>query len=316
MSLPRKVAEAEALAEKLQEQLLKGQQPTESPNGGDGGNQQNEQTGQQPASNESVDLADIKPTGLSPNPAADDGSHATGDNWEHRFKVLQGKYNSEVPRLAAENKELKGSLKAIQEQLEDLKNAKPVEPLVKQEEIDEYGEGLIDVARRIAREELATKDSEISKLKAKLETLEGVTTKTVEKDFYSSLEARVPDWTTINQDKSFHQWLDEVDELTGLRRQDLLSQAEQNRDADRVVKFFTAFKKTSQKQVAAASNALETQVAPNSTKTPNTPPSKKIWSRAEIADFYKKVRTGSVSDKDIIAIESDIHAATIEGRIR
>jgi len=316
-SLPRKVIEAEALAEKLQQELLNGQQPTESkPSGQGNGQQQSDgQTGNQPASVETVD-PNAAPVGLSPNPNADDGSQSQPDNWEHRFKVLQGKYNSEVPRLSSENKELKVSLKSIQEQLDDLKNAKPVEPLVKQSEIDEYGEGLIDVARRIAREELATKDTEIQKLKSKLDSLEGVTSKTVEKDFYSSLDAKVPDWTKLNQDKSFHKWLDEVDELTGYRRQDMLSQAERDKDADRVAKFFAAFKKTSQTQMETTSAALETQVTPSSTKTPNTPPAKKIWTRAEISDFYRRVRTGLVSDADQVTIESDIHAATVEGRIR
>lgn len=303
MSLPRKVAEAEERANKLHEELLKQQQSPEAtpPEATD------------PPTDQSADETVPPPNGIGAEPKPDD-SQSTND-YEHRFKVLQGKYNSEVPRLSAENKELKGTLKSLQDQLDELK-AKPAEPLVKPEEIEEYGEGLIDVARRVAQEELAKKDAQIKKLEAKLDALEGVTTKTVEKDFFTSLADKVSDWAKINDDKAFHKWLEETDELTGMRRQDLLSQAEQARDADRVAKFFKAFKKTSSKQVADSSLALETQVAPNANKTPNTPGAKKIWSRGEIAEFYRRMRAGQVSDKDAVAIESDIHAASVEGRIR
>lgn len=304
MSLPRKVAEAEERANKLHEELLKSQQSPESdpPAATD-------QPTDQPVGEESVSPQ----SGISAEPKPDDSQ--SKDDYEHRFKVLQGKYNSEVPRLSQENKELKATLRSLQDQLDELK-AKPAEPLVKPEEIEEYGEGLIDVARRVAQEELAKKDAQIKKLEAKLDALEGVTTKTVEKDFFTSLTDKVSDWAKINDDKAFHKWLDETDELTGVRRQDLLSQAEQARDADRVAKFFKAFKKTSSKQVADSSLALETQVTPNANKTPSTPGAKKIWTRGEIAEFYRRMRAGQVSDKDAVTIESDIHAASVEGRIR
>jgi uncharacterized phage infection (PIP) family protein YhgE len=302
MSVPRAVAEAEERANRLHEELLKQQQTEQAPPPAD-----------DPPPSEIKDDDDPQPRGVSPDPQAIDSKES--NSYEHRFKVLQGKYNSEVPRLSQENKELKTTLKSLQDQLDELK-AKPAEPLVKQEEIDEYGEGLIDVARRIAQEELSKKDASIKKLEAKLDALEGVTTKTVEKDFYSLLSAKVPEWEKVNADKLFHQWLNEVDELTGYRRQDLLSQAEQARDADRVAKFFTAYEKTSKKQVADTTLALETQVSPNANRTPSAPSAKKIWTRGEISEFYRRMRAGAVSDKDAVAIESDIHAASIEGRVR
>lgn len=309
MSLPRQVVLAEERANKLQEELLKQQQnPGES----------EQTTGKTDPSvtEQSVSDQSVAPTasGLSPEPKPDDSQ--SKDDYEHRFKVLQGKYNSEVPRLSSENKELKQSLKSLQDQLDDLKAAKSFEPLVKPEEIEEYGEGLVDLARRVAQEELSKKDAQIKKLEAKLDALEGVTTKTVEKDFFTSLSDKVSDWAKINDDKAFHKWLDETDELTGMRRQDLLSQAEQARDAERVAKFFKAFKKTSNRQATETNTALETQLAPNNTKTPSTPSAKKLWTRAEIKEFYDRMRRGQVPDKDAVAIEADIHAASIEGRVR
>ena len=303
-SLPRSVVEAEELANRLQQELLDSQKASTetTPN-------TDEQTAQQ----------QTEQKGLTPEPQAtsNDSTPPVGqqdEQLEHRYKVLQGKYNSEVPRLSAENKELKSRLAEIEQKLNELQNAP--QPLVSPQEIEEYGEGLIDVARRIAREELASKDSEIQALKAKLNSLEETTTKVVKDDFFSALGNKVSDWMTINNDANFHKWLDEIDDLTGTRRQDLLFAAEQERDADRVAKFFLAFKKTSQKQVASANAALESQVAPSSVQTPNTPPAKKVWTRGEIAQFYERMRRGEVDDKEAVAIESDIQAASIEGRIR
>jgi hypothetical protein len=110
--------------------------------------------------------------------------------------------------------------------------------------------------------------------------------------------------------------LDEVDELTGETRQSLLSKAESQRDPVRAAKFFNMFKKTSQSWAANSNTSLEQQIVPPVNQPSSSPPSKKIWTRGEISDFYDRVRRGSISDTDAIAIEADITAATIEGRIR
>lgn len=303
MSLPRAVLEAEEKANRLHEELLKQQQ---APANGD-----------TPPSDPPPSDAPPADPPVQPQPTNDSQTPpASGqdENWEHRFKVLQGKYNAEIPRLAGENKELKSKLTELEASLEALKS-KP-EPLVKPEEIEEYGEGLIDVARRIAREELAGKDAEINALKAKLDSLSNVTTQKVEADFFTSLTSMVPDWEQINQNPKFLTWLDEVDELTGETRQSLLSRAEQSRDAARTAKFFNAFKKTSSTWAATSANALDQQVTPPTNKAPNAPPAKKVWTRAEVSDFYARMRRGDVSDADAVAIEADIHAAQIEGRLR
>ena len=301
-SLPRAVLEAEEKANRLQEELLKRQQPNES----------GEQQGQPPADPNATPPETPAPQGDSTTPPAS----GQDEQLEHRYKVLQGKYNSEVPRLSAENKDLKNRLQQLEHDLEVLKNAKPPEALVKPEEIEEYGEGLIDVARRIAREELAAKQAEIDALKSRIDSLSNVTTQKVETDFFKTLTALVPDWEQVNQDPKFLAWLEEVDELTGASKQNLLSNAERARDAERTAKFFNAFKKTSSTWAANANASLESQTVPPTNKAPNAPQAKKIWTRAEVADFYARQRSGKISDADAVAIEADLMAAQIEGRIR
>lgn len=252
----------------------------------------------------------------TPRPIIDSPPPPQEDSWEHRFKVLQGKYNAEVPRFAHENKDLKGRLQSLEDQLEEMKNVKPPELLVRPEEIEQYGEGLIDVARRVAREELASKDAMIAKLKTEIDSVKSVQSHVVQDSFFRSLTEMVPDWEALNADANFLNWLDGVDDLTGETRQSLLGRAEQQRDPVRAAKFFNTFKKTSQSWAAQSAASMEQQIVPPTNQAPSTPQSKKIWTRAEITIFYDRVRRGTITDADAIAIEADIASASVEGRIR
>jgi hypothetical protein len=252
----------------------------------------------------------------TPQPPVDSPPPPQEESWEHRFKVLQGKYNAEVPRFAHENKDLKGRLQSLEEQLEDMKNAKPVELLVKPEEIEQYGEGLIDVARRVAREELASKDAQIAKLRSEIDSVKSVQSHVVQDNFFKSLTEMVPDWEALNADANFLNWLDGVDDLTGETRQALLGKAENQRDPVRAAKFFNMYKKTSQSWAAQSTASMEQQIVPPTNQAPSTPQSKKIWTRAEITIFYDRVRRGTITDADAFAIEADIASASVEGRIR
>lgn len=304
-NVPRAVLEAEERAERLHQELIaRQQQPGENPPA-------DPPPGENPPADPPQNQEPPQPNSDSQTPPAPQGD----DNWEHRFKVLQGKYNSEVPRFANELKELKARLEQLSSENEQLK-AKPPEPLVKPEEIEEYGPGLVDLARRIAKEEMMAKDAEINRLKTQIQSLSEATSNTVTNDFFRSLSAIVPDWEKLNEDPGFLKWLEEFDELTGEQRLSLLGKAEAAKDAVRAAKFFTAYKKTSQTWAANSAQSLENQLVPPTNRTPETPPSKKIWTRAEISEFYSRLRRGAVSDKDAIAIEADITAASIEGRIR
>jgi len=292
-TLPRAVIDAEKRADEILESLSKQ-------------NQMEVQNPQPPA--EPIETP-------APQPPAD-STPPQEESWEHRFKVLQGKYNAEVPRFAHENKDLKSRLQSLEEQLDEMKNAKPPELLVKPEEIEQYGEGLIDVARRVAREELASKDAIIAKLRSEIDSVKSVQSSVVQDSFFRSLTEMVPDWEALNADTNFLNWLDEVDDLTGETRQALLGRAEQARDPVRAAKFFNTYKKMSQTWAAKSAASLEQQIVPPTNQAPSTPQAKKIWTRAEITNFYDRLRRGSISDADANAIEADIASASVEGRIR
>lgn len=312
MNLPRAVLEAERKAEEALQRLQTARQPQQ---------QQNDPPpGDPPASDPAPTPPPSEPAATAnPAPAATPPANTEGDEkWESRFKTLTGKYNAEVPRLHAAIKERDAKLNSLTEEVEALKAslAKPKESLVKPEEVNEFGEPLVDLIRRAAREEVQSKDAELAELRRKLDQVQVATVETKEVGFYEALAQAVPDWVTINDDPEFHTWLGEVDDLTGMQRQQILSQAEEKRDAGRVARFFNAYKKVQQEKAAEANTSLDSQIAPPTSRVDAPPQGKKIWTRGEIADFYARDRRGEFSAEKAAAIDQEIQLAVTEKRVR
>ncbi len=310
VAIPRKVQEAAERAEALHKQVYEAA---------------GEET--QPASTEPVSAPEGNPPADPPSdPPASEATPPTeqpddqkkDDQWEHRYKVLEGKYRAEVPRLNADNRELKQQLEALKSEVEQLKSRGEAAPtsLISAEDREKYGDDLLDVIKRAAQEQVSAKDAEIADLKRQLEMVTTTTAKTVEVSFFDRLGQLVPDWVTINGDESFLKWLDEYDEFTGKTRQDLLSDAEQAKDAERVARFFSKWKESQNAIANQTKRNLEAQVAPDSNRVVAPPAGKRFFTRNEISAFYAAARRGEISAKEMVALESEIQAAMIEGRIR
>lgn len=319
MALPRAVEAADQKAEELIQSMYRqqGEQPTEAPSESPAETSAEIDSEEPSAEAQGIEVPEsVHQQSVSSQEETAEGEKPVNDPWENKYKVLAGKYSAEVPALAAERRELRHKLQQLEKELETLKNAPTPERLVKDEEIAEYGENLVDLIRRAAREEVASKDQEIEFLKSKLEAFEHQTQKNTVVDFYQRLGQLVPDWVAVNENKSFHKWLAQRDELTGLERQDMLQQAEADKDPERVAAFFNAWKKQTTNAVATANQQLASQVSPNAVVSDGPPPGKRLWTRAQVTEFYRQVRQGEISDEKALAIESEIQLASIEGRIR
>lgn len=303
MAMPRAVEEAAKRAEELHAQLYQQQNP-EDPSASNPNPNPDPAPQDPPADSAPKDPQDPPPQ----DPPKD-------DPWEHKYKVMEGKYRAEVPRLAADNRELRQKLDVLTAEIESLKQT-PAQSLISAEDREKYGDDLLDVIKRAAQEQVAAKDAEIAELKRRLDDVHQDTAKTAEVSFYDRLGELVPDWVTINAEEAFLKWLDEYDEFTGRTRQDLLSDAENARDAVRVARFFTKWKAEQTQSVATSQRALEAQVVPDSNKVVKAPQGKRFFTRVEIQQFYSAARRGEISAKDMVAMEAEIHAATVEGRIR
>lgn len=262
------------------------------------------------------------PAKLEPAPAArNDGA----DYWEQRFKVMQGKYNAEVPALQQEVSRLTAEMakakqpagNAVQRAVSDLTP----------EEIEDYGPDLIAIIQRVAGgqasaanpAELETLKTEIEGLKQNNQRSEQEKAEQAREDFFRQLLQRIPDAVEINGLPAFHEWLSHMDTFSGKERQQLLIEAQTANDAFRAAALFQAFKDA--RPASAAPNPDRTippeNVQPRSTRTDPTPPAEgKWWSNTEINEFYKDVALGKRYTKaEATAIEQDISDAVAKGRI-
>lgn len=297
----------------------------------------------------------------SAEPAAEPTPVPTPD-WEQRYKVLQGKYNAEVPRLQGQVKELTENTRRMAEQLTATQSllatlsadraptpgadagrqpeGRSQARLVKEEEIKEFGPDLIDVVRRIAREEQATLIPEIDRrlepvakqLQTVSQSADQIGQRVARQDQQSVLDflaEQVPDWKKQNEDPGFLEWLLQEDPYAGVQRDALLQRAFQANDGPRVVAFFKGYQTEhaavtptppstpAVKPTKGPQKKLDALVAPG---TPRVAPAgaqegsgKRRWTRKEIADFYSG--RSRISAEERARLEADLFAAQREGRI-
>lgn len=288
--------------------------------------------------------ADSKPDTESEKPAPKAEVPPSEDENSYTFKQrwlsLQGQFNSLNQRVQfaeERNAQLENLLTSMQ-QAEAQKPAEAKPSLVTDADREAFGEDMIDVVRRAAREEVAAKDKEIAELRGYLRQLQQVVPavqqvqqvqrQTAQEKFFSDLAKDVPDWKAINSNPDFVNWLFEVDPFTKITRQTYLTDAQRSGDLERVVSIFNAWKSISgvadtqqQTKRNTVQNELEMQVAPGREATSTPAPqggSGKIWTRAEIAKFYDDARRGKFKGReaDRAALERDIFVAQKEGRIQ
>jgi enoyl reductase-like protein len=255
------------------------------------------------------------------------------EKWEQKYRILQGKYDAEVPRLHQQNKELATQLQTLQAQVTELAKPKEApkqeERLVTEADEEAFGKDLLDVQRRIAREimreHVAPLQGELSKRDARIEQLENMLTRTqgdvTSMTFEQQLERVVPDFSKINADPKWVAWLDAVDS-NGDSIRPRAEAAYNAGDIGKVAKYVEAFKATLAPVRKNESNQqeLRQQVAPPKTATPqsNVPQGERVYTEAEANRLWDKVTklyTQGKNDEGL-SLENELSAAYAQGRIR
>jgi uncharacterized membrane-anchored protein YhcB (DUF1043 family) len=234
--------------------------------------------------------------------------------------VLKGKYDAEVPRMqhalrqqAAQINHLNGVIAQLSQAPADATPAAPGQEhrYVRPEDVEEYGQDMIDVAQRAAREVFEPQ-------------LQQVTSQLSQAQFDNALLRAVPNWEVINQDPVFWQWLDQMDPYTGQVRRTTLQQAFADRNAEQATLGFQAFiqdYQASQQAAAASAPQQNPQLAAQQQPTRNSataaPAAGRTYTRAQISQFYREVTQGRYRGREpeAKAIEDDINKAMQEGRL-
>lgn len=252
------------------------------------------------------------------------------DEWKHRYSVLKGKFDAEVPILHQRVRALEGDLQTALARLDAVTQApKPAEkPAVDPKDVEAFGEDLVSMVDRVAKTSMsqAAKDfaAKTAAMEAQIasmtEQLKGTSTQlavTAEQAFFDKVSKAVPNWEQVNADRGFLAWLAEADPVYGVPRQQALSNAQQRLDADRVAAVFNAY--IGPTKAAPRHDPLDQMVSPKGSATAApAETSKPVFTQAQVTKFYDDVNKGRYrgNDAEVSRIESLINAALSEGRIR
>jgi len=208
--------------------------------------------------------------------------------------VLQGKFTHEVPRVAAENRELRDTITRITEENQRLKmspsepapaaapqmaDGVPAAPYTEAEET-EYGKELISLMQRVGADEAQ---------RAVTPVVQDHRT-TSEDQFFGAMSDACPDWAVINSSPAFHAWLTQIEPLAGQSRQALLNHARDNLDLPRTLKFFQEFKQTQMPNPDTATQVAEMTTPPTGNVGTPQPEGPQIMSADELKAHFRKVR--------------------------
>jgi hypothetical protein len=290
-----------------------------------------------------ADPAPVEPPAADPAPIT---VSPPAEDWEQRYRTLQGKYDAEVPHM-------RGQLMSLQQLVANMQHAPappvpatptttvPIAASISPEDIETYGEDLVVAARRWAADEVRPQIDalyrDLAELRGGHNTIRAETTQDRVHLALDSDPVLTGRWRDVNNDPMFIAWLNEHDPFSGHQRIVMLREAYGSGDSARTARFFKTYlaehtavssvpaaaaAQTPQTGVAGARPTLEDLAAPGRTNTApapgGAPTEKRAWTKAQISAFYRDRMQGKYASREAEAtrIELDIFAAAPEGRIR
>jgi hypothetical protein len=251
--------------------------------------------------------------------------------WEQKYRVLQGKYNAEVPRLQTQLRDAQTKLEQLQQQVIATQGIVasfsqrqaaapagqgsthvPQSSLVKDDEIRDFGPELYDFIQRTAKQAVLPEvENQLNPMRQQVQRVANTAsqvaqraTLTDQERVIATLAKEVPNWEQLNENEDFLNWLDLTDPYSGEIRGDLLKRAYQRNDAPRVVAFFKGFLNenavvtpppTPAPPQGGPQRTLDEFVAPGTPKPAAGAPNeagKRTWTEAEIKQFYDDAAAG------------------------
>jgi hypothetical protein len=317
MALPRQVEAQLRELEALEKQLAEGNNPAPA--------DPNPQPAE-PPQDPQPQPAEPKPVEPTPTPTE---PVVAEEKWEQKYKTLKGMYDAEVPRLHADLRELKAQVESLRKASETkpVEPAKPAAPtkLVTDADVEAFGQDLIEVQRKVAREVASEFRGELDAMRAENEKLREQLTSTgtqvSEASFEQRLYRMVPDFETVNADPKWIAWLNEVDPLLRAPRSSVAQQAFNRGDAEGVAHYVAMFKQTIApvEQKSDKTEELERQLQPNrgAPSAPTASPKGKVYTNADIEKMFRKAADlGTKGQTDAAKkLEAEIDAAFMEGRV-
>lgn len=247
------------------------------------------------------------------------------ETWQQKYKTLKGMFDSETPRLHHQVKQLTAQLEAMKEQL----NNRPAAPapeaprLVTDQDVETFGQDLIDLQRRVAQEVSAKFEGQLAALSTQnaelKQQLEQTGSKVGEMTFEQRLNRAVPDFEAINADPSWIGWLDEIDPLLRQPRRAVAQVAFDSGDVEAIAHYVRLYRQgVKPVQVDNRQAELERQVAPDRVSSGATvAPQGKVYTLSQWNTAYNKVAAMNAQGKydEAQKLEAELDAAANQGRV-
>ena len=257
--------------------------------------------------------------------------HAPSVDWEQRFRVLEGKYKAELPRLHEQNRELserlEQAIKAMETKPEPaLQDSK----LVTDADVEAYGADLVDMVRRASREEfdalakklVAELDKRFGQVAEKVAKTEERVVKSDTDKFWDEVYKAHADFDAVNSDERWFAFLDARIPGTRLTRRATAEQALSTLDSASINELLALFKASvapaEEPGKAKSKQNLNAQVAPNSSKasTPSETSTSRVWTGAEYAAALDHRNMQRMSREEYEHGVAEAEQALAEGRVR
>lgn len=259
--------------------------------------------------------------------------------WEQKFRSLQGIFNKQVPELQAKVRELTEEINRIKEQKTTApQQPEPDERLVTDKDSESFGADLVDLARRVSREEygkerkayqkeIAELRSQLQQASTKVSEVQDATQRSTFDQFLDKLSNKLPDWKKIQDTEDCQNWLGTRVPGTDVDWNYALQRAANRMDIDGVLEIFGEFfnkypaHNPVKPVVNDARSELEKQVSPSKPRGgsgPAAPQAKRIYTGEEYsAESMKQMRLEKAGKlKEAAVIEQELNAALMEGRVK
>jgi hypothetical protein len=281
-----------------------------------------------------------KPEATAPPPAKQPDEASV---WKQRFQTLQGMFNSQVPNLQQQVRDLTARIEALSTRPAETEPP-PSSELVTKNDVDSFGADLVDLVRRGAREEvqrvstqyegkIAKLESELAEARKSVGAVSQMQEQSASEAFFAGLDSTIPKWREIQETAECQAWLSSPVPGSTTEWNEVLVNAANRFDLNAVKQVFGEFfskhpqlapqQPRRQQQPPAPSKArseLERQVAPTKAGSQGAPSSseKRLYTGREYeAESMRLVRMAQQGKHDEAArLEAELNSALAEGRVR
>lgn len=268
-----------------------------------------------------------------PEIQAEPQAQPAGEDWSHKYSVLKGKYDKEIPDLRAQLNRAMATVENLNSLILATSQTMPQSGQGQVQVQGGNGEG--KVPQQLANldvnkwdgygEEMTELVNVVNNLIAENNNLRGQLGQVAKKaeagemeSYFSVLDEACPDWEVVNKDPGFLAWLQQADEMTGYPRITILKAHEARRNAKGVASFFTTWKTImgagstgnepvepqTQKENPLAGQVVPEGAAPqHGAPSGNTNPEPRIVTPKEFSEASKLMALGRMDPKEFRKIQ-------------